>query len=156
MYFIDIKGLKKDIVEKNFTEKDRFIYIMICLILDISIIELTSFFPTEHTPTFFDYANSTVSILSTFLGAYYIYNANGGEKGEDFAGKYFSITWVRSIQFLLLLIATTIVYETLNQFILQLSNFNNELVYFIIFSGYIFTVYLYAYRDILEVNKVNL
>jgi len=28
MYFINIKQLKKEIINKDFTEKDRFIYIM--------------------------------------------------------------------------------------------------------------------------------
>ena len=152
MYFTNIKGLKKDIVEKKFGEKDRFLYIVVSIMISVVIMELISLFPTELTPTLFDYANSTVSIFSTFLGTYFIYKANGGEKGEDFAGRYFSIIWVRSIQFLVPLIPILIVYEMLNQLVLQLSPFNNELFYFIIFSGYLFGIYLYAYRDVLEIK----
>jgi len=152
MYFININGLKKDIIDKKLNEGDRFIYIIISLMLSAIIIELMSLFPSELLPTLFEYANSTVAILSTFLGAYFIYKANGGENGEDFAGKYFSLTWVRSIQFSLIFIPIFIVYEILNQYTLQLSPFNDELIYFIIFLGYIFAVYLYAYRDTLEIK----
>ena len=152
MYFTNIKGLKKDIVEKKFSERDRFVYIIISLTLSVIVMELMPLFPTELVPTLFDYANSTVSILSTFLGAYLIYKANGGESGEDFAGKYFSILWVRTIHMLLLLMPILIVCEILNQLVLKLSPFNDELLYFIVFSGYFFAIYLYAYRDVLEIK----
>ena len=120
--------------------------------IDILAFELSYSFPYESTPTLFDHANSIISVLFTFIGTYLIYKANGGENGEDFAGKYFSITLVRSIQFLLIFIPIIIVFEILNQVILNLSPFNNQLAEFILFTGYFFTVYLYAYRDTLEVR----
>ena len=152
MYFIDIKGLKKDIIEKNFTEHDRFTYIVVYLLLDTLVMEISSYFPTDSLPTLFDYASSLVAMASVFFGAYFIYQANGANSGEDFAGKFFSITWVRGIQFLLILIPIAFVFGFLNEAVLHLSPLNDEIVSFIIFSGGIFAIYFYAYRDVLEIK----
>ena len=42
MYFINIKQLKKEIINKDFTEKDRFIYIMGFNIIIIALFFLSS------------------------------------------------------------------------------------------------------------------
>ncbi len=94
MYFINIKKLKEDIIEKRFSEKDRFIYILLFVMLDTIFLEF-NIFPIEEL-SIVDYASSIMTIVVTFLGTYFIYKANGGADGDDFAGKYFSITWVRS------------------------------------------------------------
>ena len=153
MYFINIKGLKQDIIEKKLTESDRFTYIIIYLLLDTFAIEITPYFPNNEIPTIFDYAYTFMAIISIFLGAYFIFQANGGEKGEDFAGKFFSLTWVRSIQFLLIFIPFYFLFIALNEFVLHLSNLNYKIVDFFIYSGFLFAIYLYAYRDVLEIRE---
>ena len=155
MYFIDIKGLKKDIVDKNFTESNRFTYIMVYLLLDAFFMETCSYLPSDSMPTIIDYALSFISVISLFLGAYFIFKANGGNQGEDFAGRFFSLTWVRSIQFLLILIPIILVLGTLNESVLHLSDFNSEIAYFVLYSSFLFAVYYYAYRDVLEIRGEN-
>ena len=81
--------------------------------------------------TLIDYANSFVTIISLFLGGYFIFKANGGNDGEDFAGKFFSLTWVRGIRFLLITIPIIFIFEILNESVLHLSTLNFEIAYFI-------------------------
>ena len=152
MYFIDIKGLKKDIIEKNFTESNRFTYMMVYLLLDAFFMEICSYLPSDSMPTIIDYAISLITLISLFLGAYFIFKANGGNKGEDFAGRFFSLTWVRSIQFLLITIPIIFVLGILNESVLHLSDLNAEIAYFVLYSSFLFAIYYYAYRDVLEIR----
>ena len=102
MYFINIKKLKEDIVNRNFNEKDRFIYMFIYIIGYVLVTELTYLFEGNlEVVTINDYLYSTGMILTTIIGTYYLYKANGRGDGEDFSGRYFSITWVMGIRFLL-------------------------------------------------------
>lgn len=150
MYFINITKLKEDIIEKKFSEKDRFIYILLFIILNTIFMELNIF--PNYEPNMIDHASSIMVIVITFLGTYFIYKANGGKEGNDFAGKYFSITWVRGIHLLLLLIPIFIIFSILDSYILELSPLNNEIATFVILSGFIFSVYFYAYKDVLEIR----
>ena len=154
MYFINIKQLKKDIIEKRFSEKDRFIYILVFIMLDTIFLELTFLPITEpnYEPSIIDYASSIMTILVTFLGTYFIYKANGGVKGDDFAGKYFSLTWVRSIQFLLFFFPAIIIFFILDAYLFQLSDINNEIVFFLFLSVYSSALYFYSYKDVLEIK----
>ena len=153
MYFIDITGLKKDIVKKIFTESDRFTYIIVYLLLDTFFLEACSHMTLDSSPTLIDYANSFVTLISLFLGGYFIFKANGGNEGEDFAGKFFSLTWVRGIRFLLITIPIILILEILNESFLNLSTLNLEIVYFVIYSAFTFSIYFYAYQDILEIRR---
>ena len=150
MYFTNITKLKEDIIEKRFSEKDRFIYIILFIMLDTIFLEL-NIFPIPEL-SMIDYANSITNIIATFLGTYFIYKANGGAEGDDFAGKYFSITWVRGIQFLLVFFLSVIIFLILDKFLLELSEFNSDIVMFLFMSGYIFALYFYSYKDVLEIK----
>ena len=118
--------------------------------LDTIFLEL-NIFPIEEL-SIMDYASSITYIIATFLGTYFIYKANGGAEGNDFAGKYFSITWVRSIQFLLVFFLTIIIFLILDNFLLKLSEFNNDIVMFLFGLGYVFAIYFYSYKDVLEIK----
>ena len=150
MYFTNITKLKEDIIEKKLSEKDRFIYILLFVMLDTIFLEL-NMFPIEEL-NIIDYASSILTIVVTFLGTYFIYKANGGEEGDDFAGKYFSITWVRGIQFLLIFMLVEIIFLVLDSFLFKISEFNNDIVMFISISGFVVALYFYSYKDVLEVK----
>ncbi len=151
MYFTNIKKLKEDIIEKRFSEKDRFLYILLFIMLDTIFLEL-NIFPIEEL-NIIDYASSIINIVVTFSGTYFIYKANGGEDGNDFAGKYFSITWVRSIRFLLFLIPMVFIFSILNSFFFKFSDFNNEIAMLLFLSGFMCALYFYAYKDVLEIKE---
>jgi hypothetical protein len=156
MYFINSNRLKRDIIERKFNEHDRFVYIIVYLLLTTFFMEVFTYLPQKDTHTIFDYANSFVSVSSIFVGTYFIYKANGAEMGRDFAGRLFSLTWVRSIQFLLILISFLIIFDIMDTSFLHLSSFNYEVVNFIMFSSYLFAIYLHSYRDVLEIRSQEL
>ena len=152
MYFINIKGLKKDIVEKKFNEKDRFTYILLYIGLSALLFEFLTLFPDEEALSSYDYAYSILSVLITFLGTYFIYKANGANEGEDFAGKYFSIIWV--ISWRVMLITTPIIILLIFYSIYKdLSSVFEEIVCFIWGVGVEFLIYFLSYKAVLEIRN---
>jgi len=103
MYFWKIEALKEDIINDRFTEKDRFVYLMIYLVLCAVGIEAMMRFSIE-SPNIWDTINSLGNVLIPLIGTIIVYRANGGETGRDFLGRYFSIGFVVSIRFLVFMI----------------------------------------------------
>jgi len=103
MYFWKIKQLKEDIKTGRFTEKDRFVYAFIYIVLCAAGIEAMSYLPIEN-PNVWDTLNSVGNILIPFIGTIFAYRANGGGEGSDFLGRFFSINFVVGIRFIALLI----------------------------------------------------
>ncbi len=103
MYFWKIDNLKEDIKNGRFTEKDRFVYCLIYIILCAVGMEAMMRLPIER-PNTWDTIASLGNILIPLIGTIIVYRANGGGAGKDFLGRYFSIGFVESIRFLVLLI----------------------------------------------------
>ena len=96
MYFINIKQLKQDIINRDFTEKDRYIYMFLYLLGCTFFWLLDNKNKMGPTVGFNVVDMSTTFVL--IIGTYFLYKANGGSKGEDFAGRYFSIVWIVAIR----------------------------------------------------------
>lgn len=103
MYFWKIEALKEDIKNNRFTEKDRFVYGLIYIVLCAGGMEAMMRLPIE-SPNVWDTIGSLGNILITFIGTIIVYRSNGGAAGKDFLGRYFSIGFVVGIRFLVLLI----------------------------------------------------
>ena len=103
MYFWKINKLKKDITSNKFSEKDRFIYAAIYVVLSASFMELMSLFPIEK-PNIWDYIRPIANTLIVLFGFSFAYVSNGGNNGTDFLGRFFSIGFVISIRFIVILI----------------------------------------------------
>lgn len=152
MYFINIKQLKADIVNRDFNERDRFIYMFIYIIGYVLVSELTYLFEENlDVVTLNDYVYSVGMVLITIVGTYYLYKANRGGDGEDFTGRYFSITWVMGIRFLLpyLVVLTSLI------FLMSSDIDTNTLdITFTVFSLiYIFAIFFCSYRHIVDINS---
>ena len=153
MYFINIKQLKEDIVNHEFREKDRFIYVFISIILYTIFTELSFLASLESStiPLITDYISSAGTVIITIMGTYYLYRANGGDSGEDFLGRYFSIVWVVSIRLMIpyIIVATTL--------IVIMSTGGNEIILEIIFMLstliYYFAVYFCSYGHLVDIYK---
>jgi len=151
MYFINIKQLKQDIVNKEFTEKDRFIYMFIYIAIYAIIYEL-AFFENSTAPVMSDYISSIGTVIITVIGTYYLYRANGGNDGEDFLGRYFSITWVVSMRLLLLVIIFIGISIIINMnFIVDGDILDISSVLFGLLYG--FLIYYFSYGHISEIRK---
>lgn len=116
--------------------------------------EIDNYIPSEEI-IFLDYVNSFITIVIIITGTYLMYKGNGGEKGEGFIERYISITWVMSIILLLpLLIGVIFSVVIFNFFTSILSEF--DILILFIYVGYfiyIFALYFYSYKHIVDINK---
>jgi len=151
MYFINIKQLKQDIINKEFTEKDRFIYALIYIAIYAISNEL-AFFENSTAPVMSDYISSIGTVIITVIGTYYFYRANGGNDGEDFLGRYFSIIWVVSMRLLLLVIIFIGISIIINMNFIVDSDMLD--IAFVLFGLlYDFLIYYCSYGYISEISK---
>lgn len=107
MYFWNIEALKKDIVKDRLTEKERFVYVLIYLVLTAVGFEYLQQVDTE-LENIWDSIEAIANVLIVLIGTYCAYRANGGENGQDFLGRYFSVGFVVSIRFFVYLIPIVI------------------------------------------------
>lgn len=99
MYFWKLDKLKEDIRTDKLTERDRFIYTLIYLVLAAIGIEVMMLMPLENG-NIWDFISSLSNVLIVMLGTIFAFKSNGSSNGRDFLGKYFSIGFVIAIRFL--------------------------------------------------------
>ncbi|CAA6804230.1 MAG: Unknown protein [uncultured Sulfurovum sp.] len=152
MYFINIKQLKEDIINDDFGEGKQFIYFFVFLVLNTIFFELGVLIPAEEA-TFLDYFDSIFLIISTLVGTYFMYKGNTSEKGKDFIGRYFAITWVVFIRLIIPLFITSFILLVAYSYIDVISDFYLDVLVSLIFSIYIVLGYFYSYKHIVDINK---
>ena len=103
MYLLNINKLKNKILTGNFGERDRFIYLLMYLLLNAVTLEyLTTTARAEAGLR--DYLLSIYSVSLVGVGTYVAYLANGAAAGRDFVGKFFAVSLVMTIRFLLFIL----------------------------------------------------
>jgi hypothetical protein len=108
MHIWKIDKLKEEIKKGELKEKDRFLYALIYIILGAVGMEAMGLMPIDNGNVW-DAINSISNIVVVTLGTIFAFKANGGSKGLDFLGRYFSISFVVAIRFLVILIPVLIV-----------------------------------------------
>lgn len=108
MYFWKIELLKDDIRNNKFDDKALLPYIILTIALYTFGTEIMAYSPYEEV-NIWTYVLSFMNILIPIVGTVYIYNKNGGANGTNFANKYFSISFVVGIRFLIYLIPMIII-----------------------------------------------
>ncbi len=137
MYFLNIKKLKEEIKGNKLSEKDRFYYVFVYLLLTNIAFALIAYFPAE-TRNIWDLVYEIGSVLIILVSAILAFRANGGSKGQDFLGKYFSISFVIAIRFILFFIP---VFFILLRIIpsLQYSETTLEIIFlFLLWLGFLY------------------
>ncbi|OGW34657.1 MAG: hypothetical protein A2010_14790 [Nitrospirae bacterium GWD2_57_9] len=99
MHYWKISSLKEEIRKGELTEKDRFLYALIYIILTAISVEAMALMPAENSNVW-DVINSVSNIVVVTAGTIFAFKANGGSKGIDFLGRYFSISFVVAMRFL--------------------------------------------------------
>ncbi|WP_317592135.1 hypothetical protein [Vibrio sp. EA2] len=102
MYFWNIEALKRDIVGGRLTEKDRFIYALIYIVFSVAAFEYFQGSATEYS-NIWDQIESIANVVVVLVGTYFTYRVNGASSGSDFLGRYFSLGFVVTIRFSVLL-----------------------------------------------------
>jgi len=108
MYFWKIDRLKEDIKNGELVEKDKFIYALIYIVLCEVALYTMAWIPIEDGNVW-DVIDTVVNVLIVLVGTIYAYKANGGNTGSDFLGRFFSIGFVVSVRFFVLLIPIMVV-----------------------------------------------
>ena len=146
-----IEELKSEIRQNSIAEKDKFIYLLIYVGLGYLCTELPSYFPSENHNTF-DYLASAVFVVVTILGTYLCYIANGGSNGHDFCGRYFAISFVISMRFLVLFIPIllALVFYWYNQ---PLEQEGSTLVETLVFLAWFIALYWRMYVHFTQIRS---
>ena len=100
MYFWNIKALKAEIKSGNFGDKEAISYIVVTIFLYMLDIELTERWGPLEIRNIWNTVNSILCLLITVFGTIYAYSKNGGAQGKNFANKFFAISFVTGIHFL--------------------------------------------------------
>lgn len=109
MYFWKIEKLKEDIRQDRLTEKDKFLYMLVSVVIYAILFEILAYMPAENSNQW-DYIESIGNILLALLGTIFVFRANGGSQGRDFLGRYFALSLVVSIRFLVYSLPLFVLY----------------------------------------------
>ena len=152
MYFWKIGSLKEEIKKGELKEKDRFLYALIYIILSAIGMEAMGLMPINNG-TVWDAINSISNIVVVTIGTIFAFKANGGSKGIDFLGRYFSISFVVAIRFIVILIPVIIVLSAYYSFAVTKDPDLNSTAYdtipFIIWSA------AFYWRVCVHIDDVN-
>ena len=101
MYLWNIEALKAKILGGQFTSGKVFPYLIITMGLYSIALEVFLYAGYEKQEiNYLTYSSSVICTLIVVLGTFYVYHANGGASGKDFAAKYIGIGFVVGIRFL--------------------------------------------------------
>ena len=100
MYLLNINKLKNSIQAGQFTEADRFHYLIVFLLVEAAIYEYVMSLAGPE-PQLWDYLSLACSVALLGGGTYAAYLANGGAAGRDFVARYFAINLVVTCRFIL-------------------------------------------------------
>ena len=95
MYFLRVQPLKEQLAREGLTEKDRFWYLMVWMIL----MALSSSVATQHSVS-----SVLLLFLITVAGVVWAWRRNGGPEGHGLFDRYFSIGFVVNLRVILVLL----------------------------------------------------
>ncbi len=140
MYFVKINNLKADIAENGVPPRDSLIYIILLMLL-ITIpsgnMQIEVFNPIYWV------INSVILIIGTI----YCYMKNGGDSGKNFLSRHFSITFVVSIRFFIVLCVLSFIFFFLISLRFEsLINFESKGFSYSFKTIFYSTILIYYYR----------
>ncbi len=97
MYFWKINELKEDLIKAPLSESESFKYLIATAIA--SGLVTIPFFENN----FWDIYSAIVTVIISIVGVIYIYKCNNGRDGAHFLQRYFSLSWVVGIRWIVLL-----------------------------------------------------
>ena len=107
MYFWKIDKLKENL-KNGLNQKATFMYILFYVLLAQFFTELSSITPLEEPASTNDYIQIIFDLAAVGIGTYLCYFANGSNSGQQFAERYFSISFVIGLRFTAIFIPVTI------------------------------------------------
>jgi hypothetical protein len=103
MYFWKIKKLREHLILNGLSQRALFVYVFIYVLLCEAFFEFGFLFPAEAEAGSADWIWASVNTLVYAIGTWLCYYFNGGNRGREFAERYFSISLVVGLRVLALL-----------------------------------------------------
>jgi hypothetical protein len=110
MYFWRIKKLRDHLILNGLSQRALFIYVFVYVLLCEAFLELSFLFPAESEVESADWIWASINTLFIAIGTWLCYYFNGGNRGREFAERYFSISFVVAVRVLALAIPVMIFY----------------------------------------------
>ena len=156
MYFWEMHLLKKQLIEANLTEGQLFSYILVYVALSAIVVEAIPYFPFESL-NIWNYVQSIANVVIAIIGTVWIFRANGGKSGHEFAARYFSVGFVATIRFLALLLPLMVV-----MIVIHISVYGTKeevqkgITEFVLFSTWYVLLYVYIAKQLREIAEKSL
>lgn len=97
MYFCKLEKLKREMAVRPLSESETLPY----LVVYVTLITAVGYIP--HTSSnVWDTLSALFSTVLAVIGTIYIYRQNGGANGQYFLQRYFAISWVVTLRWLLI------------------------------------------------------
>lgn len=96
MYWWKIDNLRTDLVNGRLSERARFQYLLIFVVLTAVAMEYPLI---AHQPNLWDRVFLVVAFSLDVLGTIWLYRVNGGSRGRGFLERYLSLGWVFLVRF---------------------------------------------------------
>lgn len=107
MYFWRIEKLKSEMAARPLSEREALPY----LVVYVAFFAALSSIP-DPIINVWDGLGAAWSIALAVFGTIYIYRQNGGANGQHFLQRYFAISWVVTIRWLVLVLFVAIAFFT--------------------------------------------
>ncbi len=111
MYFWRIDNLKSEMAARPLSDREVLPYLIAFVVLSAVVMS----FPHAVFNTW-DGLSAALSIFLAFAGTIYIYLKNGGNKGQHFLQRYFSIGWVVALRLCAVVFVCAIAFFALLEF----------------------------------------
>ena len=102
MYFWRIQSLKQDLARELPSQRDQCGYALASALLYTAAL-MPLGYDGDGPVRFVDWVLYGISMVGVIVGVPYVYRANGGHSGRDFAVRYLSLGWVTSVRFIVVL-----------------------------------------------------
>jgi hypothetical protein len=103
--------LKEKLIDKSLSEGQAFIYFFAILLFDYSQFTFDYLGLNGQEPNIWVKTNIIGALALTFFGVLYVFWCNGGTKGEQFFHRYFSLSVVVGIKFVILILGLPILVD---------------------------------------------
>jgi hypothetical protein len=160
MYFFALKKLKANLIEKPLTERQALPYLIATIAIYTLLIELIytlSFLPTTEADSasynVWHFIDSTISFISTLLGAIWVYKCNRADTGRYFLQRYLSVGWVTAMWFFVIMMLVCVLVVTMTTIATEPTSNSTSagltLIYLALMVGY----YWYFGKQVAEVAQ---
>lgn len=108
MYFWRLERLKREMAIRPLSESETLPYLVAYVAFTTAL-----FFIPYTFSNVWDTLGAVFSTVLAVVGTIYVYRQNGGADGQYFLQRYFAISWVVTLRWLVILIITTVIFYIL-------------------------------------------